>query len=133
MNKKLIFFVDDEKTILNLLEYTFSSRDGYTVKSFTSGEECLNHLHLGPAIVVVDHMLWTRGDSEMTGLDVLKEIRKEDSETSVIVLAGIGDQDLSDEYYKNGATNYITKDSFFIDSLIEIIKSKFVQNSDVKS
>ncbi len=133
MNKKLIFFVDDEKTILNLLEYTFSSRDGYTVKSFTSGEECINHLYMSPAIVVVDHMLWTRSDSEMTGLDVLKEIRKKDSETSVIVLSGIDDQELIDEYYENGATKYITKDSFFIDSLIDIIKSEFAQNSNVQS
>lgn len=133
MNNKLIFFVDDEKTILNLLEYTFSSRDGYIVKSFTSGEECINSLYLNPAIVVVDHMLWTRNDSEITGLDVLKEIRNKNLETPVIVLSGVDDKDVIDEYYQNGATKYITKDSFFIDSLIEIIKSNFAQRSKVRN
>lgn len=131
MDNKLIFFVDDEKTILNLLEYTFSNRDGYTVKSFTSGEECINHLHLKPSIVVVDHMLWSRNDSEMTGLDVLKEIRKKDREASVIVLSGIDEKDIINEYYENGATKYITKDSYFIDILIDTIKSEFTQNSKV--
>ncbi len=132
MNNKLIFFVDDEKTILNLLEYTFSSRDGYMVKSFTSGEDCIENLNMKPSIVVVDHMLWTRNDSDMTGLDVLKEIRKQDSDTSVIVLSGNDEKSLIDEYYQNGATKYITKNSFFIDTLIDVIKEEFAQNSRVE-
>jgi DNA-binding NarL/FixJ family response regulator len=76
-------------------------------------------------------MLWTRNDSEMTGLDVLKEIRKKDTETSVIVLSGVDEKEVIDEYYQHGATKYITKNSFFIDSLIDIIKTEFAQNSSV--
>ena len=54
MPNKLVFFVDDDKLILNLLEYTFKSRDGIQVKTFFSGEECLDHIQLKPDLVVVD-------------------------------------------------------------------------------
>ena len=56
MPSKLVFFVDDDKMILNLLEYTFKSRGGIRVKTFFSGEECLDHMQLKPDLVVVDHM-----------------------------------------------------------------------------
>ena len=54
---KLIFFVDDDKMILNLLEYTFQSRQDYDVVTFQTGEECLENLHLGPRLIVLDHIL----------------------------------------------------------------------------
>ena len=43
MKTKLVFFVDDDKMIINLLEYTFKSRQGIEVKTFFSGEECLEN------------------------------------------------------------------------------------------
>ena len=45
MENKLIFFVDDDKMMLNLMEYTFKCREGFEVRSFFSGEECLENLN----------------------------------------------------------------------------------------
>jgi DNA-binding NarL/FixJ family response regulator len=123
MPNKLVFFVDDDKLILNLLEYTFKSRGGIQVKTFFSGEECLDHMKLKPNLVVVDHMFM--GDKgQMNGLQVVRKIREIDPDTVILVLSGQDDESLISDFMKSGAKQYISKDDFFIDTLIETIEAE---------
>ena len=119
---KLIFFIDDDKMILNLLEYTFQSRQDYHVVCYQTGEECIENLHQEPKLIVLDHILATSGDNKLNGLDTLKEIRKVDAEIPVVILTGQGDDQILSEFMDHGANRYLTKDDFFIDSLIETIQ-----------
>lgn len=121
MSKK-IFFVDDDKMILNLLEYTFQSRQDYRVITYQTGEECLRNLPDGPSLIVLDHILSGPGEDRLNGLDTLIEIRKRDKEVPVVILTGQGDDTLLSEFMEHGANRYLTKDDFFIDSLIETIQ-----------
>jgi DNA-binding response OmpR family regulator len=123
MNSKLVFFVDDDKMILNLLEYTFKSRAGIQVKTFFSGEECLENLHLKPDLVVLDH-LFPEDTGQLSGLEVIKEMRKADKDVSIIVLSSQQDEKLIPEFLKVGAKQYISKDDYFIDALIESIEAE---------
>jgi DNA-binding response OmpR family regulator len=123
MENKLVFFVDDDKMILNLLEYTFKSRAGIQVKTFFSGEECLENLHLKPDLVVLDH-LFPEDTGQMSGLDVIREMRKADKNVSIIVLSSQQDENLIPEFLKVGAKQYISKDDYFIDALIESIEAE---------
>jgi len=116
---KLIFFVDDDKMILNLLEYTFQSRKSYTVKTFSSGEECLKNLDLNPDLIVLDHILAGSGGGKINGLETLRRIHQINQEIPIIILTGHGDDELLMEFMGNGATGFLTKDHYFIDSLIE--------------
>jgi DNA-binding NtrC family response regulator len=120
---KLIFFADDDKMIINLMEYTFSNRDGYTVKSFRRGEDVLDALKTEqPDLVVLDYNFFHEGKESLSGLEVLKQIRGNSNDVPVIMLSGQEDKNLIPEFMKHGATRYIAKDSFFIDSLIESIQ-----------
>ncbi|HER08991.1 MAG TPA: response regulator [Bacteroides sp.] len=119
---KLIFFIDDDKIILNLLEYTFQSRKDYHVVTFYTGEDCLANLHQDPSLIVLDHILAGPDEERLNGLETLKEIRKVNREVPVVILTGQGDDLLLTEFMENGASRYLTKDDFFIDSLIEIIQ-----------
>jgi len=119
---RLIFFIDDDKVILNLLEYTFQSRQDYHVITFQTGEECLENLHQHPRLIVLDHILSGSGESTLNGLETLKEIRKVDKEVPVVILTGQGDDTLLTEFMEHGANRYLTKDDFFVDSLIETIQ-----------
>ena len=121
MGKK-IFFVDDDKMILNLLEYTFQSRHDYRVITFQTGEECLQNLDRKPSLIVLDHILSGPGEDRLSGLETLIEIRKVDMEVPVVILTGQGDDTLLSEFMEQGANRYLTKDDFFIDSLIETIQ-----------
>jgi DNA-binding NtrC family response regulator len=122
MEEKLIFIVDDDKVILNLLEYTFKSREGYEVKTFYSGEECLKNLDLKPDLIVLDHLLYLSGEDNMTGLDTLKELRKKDNDVPVIILSAQNDISLVREFIQNGAIKYIPKADYFIDTLLESVE-----------
>jgi len=117
-----IFFIDDDKVILNLMEFTFQSRHDYDVVCYSTGEECLENLHLKPRVIVLDHILAGTGENKLNGLDTLKEIRKFNTHIPVIILTGQGDDTLLSEFMENGANRYLTKDDFFIDSLIETIQ-----------
>ena len=117
---KLIFFVDDDKMILNLLEYTFHNRQDYVAKTFLSGEDCVNSLDEDPDIIVLDHILSGSGeDSKMNGMETLKMINKKRPDIPVIILTGHGDDELLSEFMENGASRFLTKDDYFIDSLID--------------
>jgi len=123
---KLIFFIDDDSVILNLMEFTFQSRHDYEVICFRTGEECLKNLHLNPNLIVLDHILEGAGENNLNGLDILKEIRKINKKIPVIILTGQGDDELLTKFMENGANRYLTKDDYFIDSLIETIQQMLI-------
>lgn len=104
------------------MEFTFQSRQDYDVVCFETGEECLENLHRKPRAIVLDHILVGAGKNNLNGLDILKEIRKVDKEVPVVILTGQGDDSLLTEFMENGANRYLTKDDFFIDSLVETIQ-----------
>ena len=122
MKDKLIFFVDDDKMILNLLEYTFKSRQGTRVQTFFSVEECLQNMHMKPDLVVMDHMFQER-EGHINGIETIKQLKQIDKNLTVIVLSSQKDENLISEFLKNGASKYIAKENFFIDELIDAIES----------
>ena len=73
--KKLIFFVDDDKMILNLLEYTLNNREDYDIKTFQRGEDCLKEIDSNPELIVLDHYFEETSEKFQTGLDILKEVK----------------------------------------------------------
>jgi DNA-binding NtrC family response regulator len=125
---KLIYFVDDDKMILNLLEYTFKSRDNYDVKTFRTGEDCLVAMIDKPSLIVLDHNFVIENTKFASGLEILKKIREIDNNVDVIMLSGEDNKLIIDNYIKCGVTKFIVKDSFFIDSLIESIKNVLNQS-----
>ena len=104
------------------MEFTFQSRHDYNVICYQTGEECLANLHMNPKAIVLDHILAGTDNNKLNGLETLQEIRKVDKEIPVIILTGQGDDSLLTEFMENGANRYLTKDDFFIDSLIETIE-----------
>ena len=119
---KLVFFVDDDKMILNLLEYTLKNRHDYEVMTFFTGEECIENLGLKPDLIVLDHQFKSNGNSAKNGLEILKEIKHLDEKLPVIILTSNEDKVLADEFLVNGAVKLIPKNDYFIDALIETIE-----------
>lgn len=130
MDNKLIFFVDDDKMMLNLMEYTFKCREGFDVKSYYSGEECLDNLNLGPSMVVLDYYLGEGESTVMTGLDTLKKIHETHPNIPVVILSREKDQNLITKFLQYGAMQYVIKDDFFINTLIETVENYFMEKLD---
>ena len=122
MADKLIFFVDDEPMFINLMEYTFKCRTGYTIKTFSSGEKCMESMDMNPDLVVVDFFL-NSADSCMTGMDLVKKIKEINPATLLVFLSGNDDNAVINEAKAIGVEKYILKDGYFIDNLIECIST----------
>jgi DNA-binding NarL/FixJ family response regulator len=130
MENKLIFFVDDDKMMLNLMEYTFKCREGFDVKSFYSGEECLDNLQMNPSLIVLDYYLGEGESTAMSGLDTLKKITKRNSHIPVVILSREKDKALITKFLQVGAMRYVVKDDFFINTLIETVENYFMEKLD---
>ncbi|MDR0835117.1 MAG: response regulator [Tannerella sp.] len=118
MDERLIFFVDDEPMFINLLEYTFKCKDGFVTKSFNKGEDCIAQLNLNPALLVVDFFLEV---NRMSGLEVVKAVKAWNPAVPVIMLSGNSDADAIADAKSVGVVDYIIKDGYFIDKLVECV------------
>jgi len=130
MKNKLIFFVDDDKFMLDLMEYTFKCREGFDVNSYFSGEECLHNIHLKPDLVVLDYYLGKQDSGRISGMDTLKKIREINPDIPVVILSREKNENLINEFFKNGAKKYVIKDHYFINVLIETIEDHFMEKLD---
>jgi response regulator of citrate/malate metabolism len=130
MENKLIFFVDDDKMMLNLMEYTFKCREGFEVRSFYSGEECLENLFLNPGLIVLDYYLGEGESTAMSGLDTLKKIHENNCNIPVVILSREKDKNLINKFLHYGAMQYVIKDDFFINTLIETVENYFMEKLD---
>ncbi len=109
--------VDDDKFILNLLEYVFHGKNGYEVRTFSNGESCLESLHLNPDLVVLDYILDHNGSGAMDGLEILRRLLEKNNELPVIVLSSFVDEKIRNTLIENGARIVLRKDDYFIDRL----------------
>jgi DNA-binding NtrC family response regulator len=121
---KLVFFVDDDKMMLNLLEYTLKNKQDYEVETFYTGEDCIDNMGMKPDLIVLDHNFKSNGAPRKNGLEILKEIKQIDSTLPVIILTCQEDQKLADEFISSGATKFIPKNDYFIDALLETIEKQ---------
>lgn len=77
----MIYILEDDASILKLVEYTLSS-NGYEVKGFSRPSEFFNALgETKPELLLLDIML-----PEMSGLDVLKKIRSRKDYDDILII-----------------------------------------------
>ncbi len=120
MNEKpiKIYVLEDSEWYNKLLVHTLSMNPDYEIKSFFSGKELLNSLHESPDIITLDYRL-----PDMTGLEVLKMIRQENSEAQVILISEQSDIDMVVTLLKMGAVDYITKSDDLRERLLNTVKN----------
>jgi two-component system alkaline phosphatase synthesis response regulator PhoP len=106
MARETLLVVDDEEDILELVRYNLS-REGYTVRLATSGEQALRMIRQElPDLVLLDLML-----PSIDGLEVCKRI-KGDPDTAdlpVVMLTAKGAEADVVTGLELGASDYITK------------------------
>ena len=66
----------------------------------------------------------------MSGLDTLKKIHESDKNIPVVILSREKDKTLISEFMQHGAMQYVIKDDFFINTLIETVENHFMQKLD---
>lgn len=106
MNKDeiTIFIVEDNRFYTEIVRDTLI-REGYTnIESFKSGKECFDCKGKFPDIVILDYQL-----DEMSGIEIIRQIKAHNDITEVIFLSGQESMDVVVDSMKYGAFDYIDK------------------------
>lgn len=106
MSRELIFVVEDEAHIQQLVKYNLEA-NGYRVMTFESGEEILNEAkNTLPDLFILDIML-----PGMDGLEVCKQLRENPRTHSIPIILLTAKSDEFDKVLglELGADDYITK------------------------
>jgi DNA-binding response OmpR family regulator len=102
--KPKLLLVDDEKAITDRLA-PFLSRAGFEVKVSTNGEQALRDIvSFTPDLIVLDVLM-----PKMDGREVLRQLRKKDDWTPVILLTQVGEAAERAMALREGADDYINK------------------------
>jgi two-component system response regulator AtoC len=103
MNENILV-VDDEPSNLRILEQLLS-RERYSVTTASDGAECLKKLASNPPnLIILDFMM-----PELSGIEVLKELRQRDDDTPVIIVTAYGTVECAVEAMQAGAYDFITR------------------------
>src|SRR5450631_1149736 len=103
--KGKILVIDDELDIREGLYDLLTLEGGYTVELAHNGTEGLHKLE-GTAydLVLLDLMM-----PDMSGMDVLRQVRKTDAETPVFMITAYGSVEAAVDALKLGANDYFSK------------------------
>src|SRR5262245_7541856 len=100
----VVFVVDDEKPVSVALSRLIKAA-GYEVEAYDSAQAFLQRPQRGlPACLVLDVQM-----PGLTGLDLQRELKGEDSLLPIIFLTGHGDIPTSVRAMKDGAADFLTK------------------------
>lgn len=123
-NNPTIFIVDDEPLLSEMLEDYLKGKDtDFNIKSFPTGESCLQSLDMKPDIVVLDYYLNSKEKDAANGIDILKEIKRRDKELPVIMLSSQKSYATASQTIMYGAVHYVIKGQDAFEEIYQLIKA----------
>ena len=124
MNDKILI-ADDEPSNRKILEQELRHK-GFAVETASGGRETLTKVESTPPdLVILDYMM-----PDLSGLDVLKELRKKGSDVPIIMITAYGSIERAVEVMKAGAYDFITRP--FDPDYIELIIRKALERQVLK-
>ena len=100
------FIVEDDTWYSQILEYHLLLDPDLEVECFKNGEECLKNLYKKPSIITLDYSL-----PDYSGHELMKIIQESYPELPIIIISGQSDLTTAVEILKDGAFDYIVKDT----------------------
>ncbi|MCB2221919.1 MAG: sigma-54 dependent transcriptional regulator [Bacteroidetes bacterium] len=113
-----IFVVEDDDWYNRLLVHTLSLNPDYEIQNFFNGKDLLEKLHEDPDVITLDYRL-----PDMTGLDILKQVKEVNPDIQVILISEQGDIDTVVDLLKYGAYDYIVKSKDIKERLLNTIQN----------
>ncbi len=125
--KKLVFVVDDDSFILNLVQKRFDG-DEMSIITFSYGEECLKQLFRNPELIILDYLFYKKDEEVIGGMEIFTRIMEYNKDIPVIMLSGQDKGDVVLELARKGIEDYVIKDESLIDNLKIAIEDVFSKN-----
>ena len=127
MSEKILV-VDDEQDIVKVLSKILELA-GYEVISAYNGTEAIQHVkENNPDLVLLDYMM-----PDITGLEVLQQIKAFSEEVYVIMVTGRGSEEVAASVMKAGASDYVIK-PFVKDQILTVVKDTLrIRTAEIKA
>ncbi|PIE32971.1 hypothetical protein CSA56_13650 [candidate division KSB3 bacterium] len=117
-----VLIVDDEKNIRNLLRTTLKQYH-YQPLEASTGQACLDLLSSTiPNVILLDYKL-----PDLSGIDVLKQIRKTHPDIGMVLMTAYGDEELAIHAIEEHVDAYIRK-PFLIESILALVAQTLERN-----
>ncbi len=116
-HKARVLIVDDEQSLRDMLSVLLQ-REGYIVDQACNGEEALKQIAAYSYDLIISDIRMPR----LSGIDLLRRLRKQDDETTVVMITAFSSTEEAVEAMKLGAYDYITK-PFKNDEIRLVIKN----------
>jgi len=112
---KKVLIVDDSLFMRQSIKSTLVNSGKYIVvgEAATGDQGIELSLDLQPDIITMDNIL-----PDMLGIDIIKELRKEEVSAKIIMVSAVGQESIIQECRASGADDYLVK-PFSNESLIE--------------
>jgi len=107
--KILLFLVDDDPLFLKSLEIEFAQNTGSAIKTFATGEQCLETIFQNPDVIVLDYHLNSVDENAINGLETLDRIKSVNPLIPVIMLSSQDKIEVAVNCMKHQAFDYIIK------------------------
>jgi len=104
MKNYKILFIDDDQEILSIVEQ-YLSRCGFSVTTESSGLKAIELIKKDQYSVVFTDMIMP----DISGMDLLKQIKEISPETEVIIVSGYGTIELAIQAMKSGSYDFLQK------------------------
>ena len=121
-----LLLVDDEEGFVNVVSKRMAKRNIDVTKAF-SGTQALQALRKKEFHVVVLDLKM----EDMDGIEVLKILKKVDSNLAVIMLTGHGSERAARDGIKFGAIDYLTKPCDFEDLLKKVNEAYNIRKNNI--
>lgn len=136
-HKLLIFLVDDDAIYLKILESTIKENCNCTIKTFLTGEACLDLLDEKPDLIFLDYCLNSQQKNAKNGLQILESIKAKNARIEVVMLSAQDQLEAAVNCIKLGAFDYIVKsETAFVraeKAIKDFQKIRLYQNNTIKT
>ena len=120
-----LFLVDDDALFLKSLEIDFLNNGDFAIKTFATGELCLEHLSNNPDIIILDYYLDSIDKNAMNGIETLDKIKSILPDIPVIMLSSQDKIDVAINCMHHNALDYVVKSETAFMRLQKIIADIF--------
>lgn len=112
------FIVEDNEMYSTMMDHMLSTDCDCRFLSFKTGEECIQNLYMNPFLILLDY-----GLPGINGLETIKEIKKYNQETPIVILTGKNDMTIARDFFNAGAYDYVVKDKSAVHRIKKIVNT----------
>jgi len=125
--QRTILVVDDDRIVGEYLVKLLESK-GYKTLLFQDGAKAYERFHEGGVDLVITDLMMPG----ISGLDLIRKIRKEDKEINIVVITGYGSMEIFIDALRAGAGDFIVKpieSEQFLVAVERALEKKFLSES----